>query len=308
MTTNTYTPEENCLGGKLNGKLLSKVRAVREAANLLACLWGEILNYVVHIDNMSATKALKDMTPFEKLKNGKPDAKDLKVCGSVAYYHVPKEKQANKLDITARPALFLGLAESTLGYRLLDLKTGEVLQRRSVSFREDVAVGDDYVERLIVKQYYGTQIVIPTEIKFVLMPVTRVTIDDGHPESSVVLPGGKSAKEEGDKRPTQVAQSKESDSSCDESDWEYLGAIDEVDDSHESDGNHGGACGATRRRAIAAATASAGANGGLQGARASGSAATSVGTTGAGTSGSSTASTTEVAVASADGGSAWVTT
>ncbi|KAE8989847.1 hypothetical protein PR002_g21329 [Phytophthora rubi] len=158
---------------------------------------------------MSATKALKDMTPFEKLKNGKPDAKDLKVCGSVAYYHVPKEKQANKLDITARPALFLGLAESTLGYRLLDLKTGEVLQRRSVSFREDVAVGDDYVERLIVKQYYGTQIVIPTEIKFVLMPVTRVTIDDGHPESSVVLPGGKSAKEEGDKRPTQVAQSKE---------------------------------------------------------------------------------------------------
>ncbi|KAE8981713.1 hypothetical protein PR002_g23742 [Phytophthora rubi] len=152
------------------------------------------------------------MTPFEKLKNRKPDAKNWKVCGCVAYYHVPKEKQANKLDTRARPALFLDLAESTLGYRLLDLKTGEVLQRRSVSFREDVAVGDDYVKRLIAKQYYGKQTVIPTEIPFELMPVTRVAIVDGHSESSVVLPGGKSAEEEEEKRPTQVAQSEESDS------------------------------------------------------------------------------------------------
>ncbi|KAE9004408.1 hypothetical protein PR003_g19146 [Phytophthora rubi] len=305
LTTDAYTPEENCLVEKLNRKLLSKVRAVREAANLPACLWGEILSYVVHIDNMSATKALKDMTPFEKLKNRKPDAKNWKVCGCVAYYHVPKEKQANKLDTRARPALFLDLAESTLGYRLLDLKTGEVLQRRSVSFREDVAVGDDYVKRLIAKQYYGKQTVIPTEIPFELMPVTRVAIVDGHSESSVVLPGGKSAEEEEEKRPTQVAQSEESDSSSDESDWEYLGAIDEVDDSHGNDGNHGGACGATGRRTNAAATAGAGANGDLQGARAGGSAATSADTTGAGTSGSSTAST---AGASADGGSASGTT
>ncbi|KAE9211724.1 hypothetical protein PF002_g18442 [Phytophthora fragariae] len=303
LTTDAYTPEENCLVEKLNRKLLSKVRAVREAANLPACLWGEILSYVVHIDNMSATKALKDMTPFEKLT--KPQARckkleGLRVCGVLS---CSEGEAGNKLDTRARPALFLDLAESTLGYRLLDLKTGEVLQRRSVSFREDVAVGDDYVKRLIAKQYYGKQTVIPTEIPFVLMPVTRVAIVDGHSESSVVLPGGKSAEEEEEKRPTQVAQSGESDSSSDESDWEYLGAIDEVDDSHGNDGNHGGACGATGRRTNAAATAGAGANGDLQGARASGSAATSA--AGAGTSGSSTAST---AGASADGGSASGTT
>ncbi|KAE9032098.1 hypothetical protein PF010_g33412 [Phytophthora fragariae] len=40
LTTNAYTPEENCLVEKLNGKLLSKVRAIRDAANLPACLWG----------------------------------------------------------------------------------------------------------------------------------------------------------------------------------------------------------------------------------------------------------------------------
>ncbi|KAE8990346.1 hypothetical protein PR003_g6651 [Phytophthora rubi] len=38
LTTNAYTPEENCLVEKLNGKLLSKVRAIPEAANLPVCL------------------------------------------------------------------------------------------------------------------------------------------------------------------------------------------------------------------------------------------------------------------------------
>ncbi|EGZ24513.1 hypothetical protein PHYSODRAFT_420678, partial [Phytophthora sojae] len=60
------------------------------------CLWGEVLHYVVHIDNMSSTKAVGGMTPYQKLRGKKPDLKNLK--------------------------------------------------RRSVRFREDVAVGSDYVE------------------------------------------------------------------------------------------------------------------------------------------------------------------
>jgi transposase InsO family protein len=79
VTTNAYTPEENCLVEKFNGKLLNKVRAIHEAANLPMCLWGEILHYVVHI---SATKALKGTTPFEKLKkNGHEQPESLGLRG-----------------------------------------------------------------------------------------------------------------------------------------------------------------------------------------------------------------------------------
>ncbi|KAG6582973.1 Integrase, catalytic core protein [Phytophthora cinnamomi] len=79
LPTNAYTPEENCLVEKLNGKLMSKVRAFSEAANLPECLWGEVLHYVVHVDNMSATKALGDVTPYQRLWGQKPDMKNLKM-------------------------------------------------------------------------------------------------------------------------------------------------------------------------------------------------------------------------------------
>ncbi|RAW24703.1 hypothetical protein PC110_g18875 [Phytophthora cactorum] len=75
------------------------------------------------------------------LKNSKPDLKDLNVCGCVAYHHLPKEKQGDKLEIRAKRAVFLGMAESQLGYRLLGLESDDIIHRRSVRFREDVAVG-----------------------------------------------------------------------------------------------------------------------------------------------------------------------
>ncbi|KAG2896134.1 hypothetical protein PC117_g23078 [Phytophthora cactorum] len=40
LMTNTYTPEENCLVEKLNGNLLNKVRAIRQATGLPTALWG----------------------------------------------------------------------------------------------------------------------------------------------------------------------------------------------------------------------------------------------------------------------------
>ncbi|KAF4144275.1 Integrase core domain [Phytophthora infestans] len=125
MTTNAYTPEENGLVEKLNGKLLSKLRAIRDAANLPQCLWGKILHYVVHVDNMSLTKALGSMTPYQRLYKKKLDMKDIKICGCVAYHRLPKATRGNKLEMRAKPAVFLGIAEESLGYRLPDLGTGD---------------------------------------------------------------------------------------------------------------------------------------------------------------------------------------
>ncbi|KAG3001467.1 hypothetical protein PC121_g20097 [Phytophthora cactorum] len=83
LMTNAYTPEENCLTEKSNGNLLNKVRAIRQATGLPAALWGEILLYVVEVDNMSTTNALTGTTPFEMITGRKPDVRNLRVCGSV---------------------------------------------------------------------------------------------------------------------------------------------------------------------------------------------------------------------------------
>ncbi|OWZ02766.1 Integrase, catalytic core protein [Phytophthora megakarya] len=51
LSTNAYTPEENCLVEKLN----------------------EVLHYVVHVGNMSVTKALENVTTYQKQWGRKSD-------------------------------------------------------------------------------------------------------------------------------------------------------------------------------------------------------------------------------------------
>jgi len=125
VPTHPYTPEENCLVEKLNGVLVNKMRAVMHAANLPMGLWPEVLRYVVEVDNLSPTKALKGVTPTEKLLGSKPDVAQLKVCGCVGYVFIPKEIRKNKLSAKAEPALFLGFPRTRHGYRLLHLRTGK---------------------------------------------------------------------------------------------------------------------------------------------------------------------------------------
>ncbi|OWZ15495.1 Integrase, catalytic core protein [Phytophthora megakarya] len=105
LKTNSYTPEENCIVEKLNGTLMSKMLSITEAAGLPECLWGEVLGYVVEVDNMSTTKALNGMTPYEKLFGHKPQVDDLHVCGCVVFHHILKKKGKNKLDMLADPWL-----------------------------------------------------------------------------------------------------------------------------------------------------------------------------------------------------------
>jgi hypothetical protein len=116
---------------------------------------------LVYVDNRSITKALGDMTPYEKLLGAKPDVSKLRVCGSVAFYHVPKPKQRNRLEMRAKPAIFLGYAAELIGYRLMDLMTGSLLECRSVTWREDLTVDGDYLENLVARRYYGKVVDLP---------------------------------------------------------------------------------------------------------------------------------------------------
>ncbi|KAE8913789.1 hypothetical protein PF010_g23569 [Phytophthora fragariae] len=130
--------------------------------------------FVVEVDNMNSTKALPDMTPYQKLTGMKPDVSKLHVCGCVAFAHVPKKKRASKLSPKVAPTLFLSYSQSSLGYRLLNLRTGDLVERRDVSFREDITVDSKYVENLLARRYYGSQVIIPDIISFVRLPVNAV--------------------------------------------------------------------------------------------------------------------------------------
>ncbi|OWY96335.1 LOW QUALITY PROTEIN: Pol Polyprotein [Phytophthora megakarya] len=175
VPTHPYTPEENALVEKLNGVLVNKMRAAMHAANLPNRLWPEVLQYVVDIDNMSATRALNGMTPSEKLLGTKPNVGKIRVCGSVGFIHQPKEKRKTKLSSKAEPALLLGFARLSPGYRLLHLRTGQIVEARDVNFREDVTVSREYVNAILsgTQANYKHIPFTPLPVKYVAEGSTR---------------------------------------------------------------------------------------------------------------------------------------
>ncbi|XP_057671187.1 uncharacterized protein LOC130902919 [Diorhabda carinulata] len=78
QTSTPNTPEHNGLAERMNRKLVERARSLATAA------------YIV---NRSPTKALEGKTPNELWKGKKPNLSHLKIFGSVAMVHVPKEKR-----------------------------------------------------------------------------------------------------------------------------------------------------------------------------------------------------------------------
>ncbi|KAE9171394.1 hypothetical protein PF005_g27158 [Phytophthora fragariae] len=235
--TNAYTPEENSLVEKQNGNLMNKVRAIREGTGMPESLWGEILMYVVEFDNLSLTKALADMTPYQKLAGVKPDVGKLHVCGCVAFAHVPKKKRASKLSPKAVPTLFLGFSQSSMGYRLLNLLTGDMVERRDVSFRDDITVDSEYVENLLARRYNGSQVVLPDMIPFVRLPVNAV-LDTVHLQDKTLEDAdlsGDDARQSGGEEPLRKRRRvASSDSSSDESEEVHFSGSLRSDESPSS--------------------------------------------------------------------------
>ncbi|GMF56115.1 unnamed protein product [Phytophthora fragariaefolia] len=143
-----YTPEENALVEKMNDVLMNKMRTAMYAADLPNRLWPEVLQYIVDIDNMSPTRALKGKTPSEKLLGTVPSVAKIRVGSSVGFVFVAKRK--DKLSPKAEPALLLGFARSTTGYRLLHLRTGQIIEAHDVKFREDITVSRNYLSALLM--------------------------------------------------------------------------------------------------------------------------------------------------------------
>lgn len=100
------------------------------------CLWGAILLYVVTVDNMSGTKALKDKTPYEMYKGKKPDVKHLFVCGCAGYCLIDSVKRAHKLQRRSRPVMMLEFSLYTNGFRMLDLETEDMVVSCNVELDE----------------------------------------------------------------------------------------------------------------------------------------------------------------------------
>ncbi|GJX41925.1 ribonuclease H-like domain, reverse transcriptase, RNA-dependent DNA polymerase [Tanacetum coccineum] len=96
----------------------------------------EAVRHAIYILNSVPTKALEDITPYEAIKQRKPNLENLKVFGCIAYAKVPSQ-HLTKLDDRSTKMVYLGNEQGSKAYRLFDPITRKICVSRDVKFKED---------------------------------------------------------------------------------------------------------------------------------------------------------------------------
>jgi hypothetical protein len=81
--------------------------------------WAEAVSTAVYVKNRTPTSITGDKTPEEVWSGEKPSVKHLRVFGSDAYFHVPRELRS-KLDPKSKRCIFVGYSLTSKGYRVWD--------------------------------------------------------------------------------------------------------------------------------------------------------------------------------------------
>lgn len=110
------------------------IRTMLFAAGLPLMYWPYALKYHVLIHNM-IPHAGREKSPFEICTGIRPNLSLLRIFGC-RIFALPPNKRDSKLDIHARPGIFLGFQKSLRSAIYLDTETGVIKTARHVSFDE----------------------------------------------------------------------------------------------------------------------------------------------------------------------------
>lgn len=97
-------------------------------------LWAEAAAFTVYALNRVLTKA-SPVTPYEAWYHKKPNLKNLRTFGSIAYVHIPKPER-KKLDRKSIRCVFVGYSDTQKGYRFWDPASRTVKISRDATFDE----------------------------------------------------------------------------------------------------------------------------------------------------------------------------
>ncbi|GJR14405.1 zinc finger, CCHC-type containing protein [Tanacetum coccineum] len=115
---------------------MSTTRCMMKATNMTQNFWAEAVRHAIYILNSVPTKALEDITPYEAIKQRKPNLENLRVFGCIAYAKVPSQ-HLTKLDDRSIKMVYLGNEQGSKAYRLFDPTTQRVCVSRDVKFKEN---------------------------------------------------------------------------------------------------------------------------------------------------------------------------
>lgn len=134
-TTASYTPQQNARAERDNRTIVESARTMLIRAKIPDYLWAEAVATAVYTLNMTPTSRNPNTTPYEAWLGKKPNLKHLRVFGSAAYRHIPKNFR-KKLDDKGKKTIFVGYQHESDNYRLFDPQSRKIVESRDVRFIE----------------------------------------------------------------------------------------------------------------------------------------------------------------------------
>jgi hypothetical protein len=129
-----YSPQQNGIVEWRNQTVVGMARAFLKQRGMSVVFWGEAVVTAVYILNRSLTKALNGRTLYEAWHGRKPAVSHLRLFGCLVS---GKElDHIGKLDDRSTPGVFIGYAEGSKAYCILDLGIQRVRTMREVVFDE----------------------------------------------------------------------------------------------------------------------------------------------------------------------------
>ena len=93
------------------------------------------MHAAAYIQNRVPHSSEKWKTPFKAYFGHKPDVLNLWVFGFIAWARIPLDKRRD-LQLQSIECLFIGYPNESKGFKLLDIKTKQIIIERSVNFDE----------------------------------------------------------------------------------------------------------------------------------------------------------------------------
>jgi hypothetical protein len=117
-----------------NRSIVEAARAMLEEKSLPKFYWAEAVRTAVYIQNRIRDRVLA----HERYFGTKPDPRHLRVFGSIAYLHIPKEKR-NKLDTKAEKCILVSYSDEQKGYNCYNPRTKRACISCDVVFDESTS-------------------------------------------------------------------------------------------------------------------------------------------------------------------------
>ena len=129
-----YTPEQNCTSERLNRSLMEMTRSMLDQAGLPPTFSGEAVVTATALRNLTGSSGTGTETSVGILTGRKPDVLHLRVFGSEAWIHVPKQLR-KKLHPKAKRAIVLR-SLSHGKYRIWDINAKRAYDTRHAVVNE----------------------------------------------------------------------------------------------------------------------------------------------------------------------------